>query len=136
MTHLQLFGVIIEHIGQELQKPDSKMTQHFQVSTTQFYALLKMTRILTSPSVQRLYIDEVAARYGKSTKTIQNWITLGILPKGRKRRGDTREFWYASELDDEEDNLVRMGYIKRRTATVVRLARRCLAFLCFKNCAE
>lgn len=134
MTHLQLFGVLIEHLGRELQNPDSHITRCFLLSEEQFCALLKFTRIMTSPSVQTLYIHDLAHRWCKTPKTIYNWIELGLLPRGHKRTHDTRLFWYASEIDEIERSLVSYGYLTARRSTVMRLIERCRKFLRFDDC--
>lgn len=134
MTHLQLFGIIIEHLGQELQNPDSHLTRHFLLSREQFSALLQFVRIMTAPSVQTLYMHDLANRWRKTPKTIYNWIDLGIMPKGHKRAHDTRTFWYASEIDEAERTLIAYGYLTQRRGTVMRLIERCRKFLRFEDC--
>lgn len=134
MTHLQLFGIIIEHLGKELQKPDSHLSRHFILSSEQFCALLQFTRIMTAPSVQTLYMHDLAHRWRKTPKTIYNWIELGFLHKGHKRAHDTRTFWYASEIDEAECALVAYGYLTPRQGAVMRLIERCRKFLRFDDC--
>lgn len=136
MTHLQLLGVIVEHLGQELQRPDSKFSKHFMLSTEQFTAFLKFLRIMTAPSVQTLYIHDLAKRWGRSAKTISNWTNLGLLPSAHKRQHDTRSFWYASEIYQAERMLIAYGYIAPRHGAVSRLIERCRRFLCFSDCSN
>lgn len=136
MTHLQLLGAIVEHLGQELQRPGSKFSKQFMLSTEQFTAMLQFLRIMTAPSVQTLYIHDLAKRWNKSTKTILNWIDIGLLPHGHKRMHDTRSFWYASEIDEAEKRLAAYGYITPRRGGVYRLIQRCRHFLCFSDCSS
>lgn len=134
MTHLQLLGVIVEHLGKELQNPQSHLTRKFFISQEQFCALLQFIRIMTAPSVQTLYIHDLAKRWNKNPKTIHTWIDLGLLPHGHKRMHDTRAFWYASEIDAAERQLISFGYVKPRRSSVMRLIERCCKFLCFEEC--
>lgn len=133
MTHKQLLGRIIISIGEQLCDPESNLSRSIDVSEEQLFALVKFGRILTSPSVQTYYIGDLCERWNRSPKTIQNWIDLGLVRRGHKRRGDSRLFWYASEIDDDARQLTKMGYLKPCNSPVMRLMERCRSFLQFKD---
>lgn len=136
MTHKQILGHIIISIGEQLCDPESKLSKSIDVSEEQLFALVKFGRILTSPSVQVLYMADLCERWNKSPKTIQNWIDIGLVRKGHKRRGDTRLFWYASEIDEDSKQLVKYGYLQPMRSSVLRLIERCRRFLRFEDCGE
>lgn len=135
MTHKQLLGSILISVGEQLCNEKSKLAKSIEVSESQLFSIVKFARILTSPSVQVYYIADLADKYHKSVKTIQSWIADGYIRKGHKRKHDTRMFWYASELDEDEKILKANKMITPRSKVMESIAR-CRRFLCFKDCGE
>ena len=137
-THYYLLGVVLEHLGKELQKDDSELRSHFILSFNQARCLCQIIKICTSPSVQVLYVGDLCERFGKDRKTISHWIDIGLMPKGKHRENDTRLFWFASEVDEAEEQLMKMGYINknRKRWRCLRMLRRARMYLCFKECGK
>lgn len=131
MTHKQLLGRILIGVGEQLCDPESRLSREVRVSEDQLFAITRFARILLSPSVQVMYLADLCERWNKAPKTIKNWVDVGLVRRGHKRRGDTRLFWYASEVDEDTRVLERMGYVKSRKGGVMRALERCRMFLRF-----
>lgn len=134
--HYVLMANILEHIAKELRNPESEFRNHFMLSGKQSKLILQLIRIIASPGVQICYINDVERKWGVDRRTIRNWINSGYLHSGHKRGvGDSRLFWYASELDDAEERLISAGYMKHRKGNLKRLLERARSFLTFEDCA-
>jgi len=135
--HYTLLAIVFEHIAKELRNPDSEFRKNFMLSWKQALTMLQLIRIITAPGVQIYYIGDVERKWHVDRRTIRNWIDMGYLHHGHKRAvGDTRVFWYASELDEAEDQLIEAGYLKKRKGNVMRMIERARSFLKFEECGE
>lgn len=137
-THYYLLGVVLEHLGKELQKDDSDLRKHFILSFEQAKCFCQIIKICASPSVQTYYVGDLCERFGKDRKTINNWIQIGLLPGGRHRENDTRLFWYASDIDEAEEQLIKMHYLNsnKKRSRCLRMLKRARMFLNFKSCGK
>lgn len=116
----KMLGQMLIGLGQALQDENSDLRKQFQLSREQLETLLGVIKVAASPDVQRKYIYDLADRWGVTERTIQNWIELGLVRKGRKRAGDTRRWWYANEVDEDERALIHYGYYKPKKAHRLR----------------
>lgn len=58
--------------------------------------LISVIQKITSPELTKL---EAADYIGKSRATFDNYIKMGFIPEGTKRRGSSVLFWRKSDLD-------------------------------------
>ncbi len=116
----KMIGQMLIGLGKALQDENSDLRREFQLSREQLEVLIGVIRVAASPSVQKKYIGDLSERWGVTERTIQHWIELGIVRKGRKRAGDTRRFWYADEVDIDERELIRLGYFKPKKSHRLR----------------
>lgn len=107
-------GEMLIGLGQALKDPKSDLRKEFKLSREQFATLLGMIRIAASPSIQRKYIHELAERWHVSERTVRNWITAGLVREGHKSAHDTRHWWSADEIDEDERELIKYGYLHPR----------------------
>lgn len=107
-----MLGEMLIGLGKALKDPKSDLRKNFKLSREQMFALLGIIKVAASPNIQKKYIYEVAERWGVSERTIKNWIDIGLVRKGRKTAHDTRLWWMADELDEDERKLIKYGYIK------------------------
>lgn len=108
----KMIGRMLIGLGEAMQDENSDLRKQFQLSREQLITLIGIIKVAASPDIQRKYIGDLAERWGVTERTVQNWIELGIVRKGRKRAGDTRRWWYADEVDSDERELIRLGYFK------------------------
>lgn len=104
---------ILEGVASSLRNPESVTRKQFHLSREQFATLIGMIRIATSPACQMLTINGVAKRWNKTPRTIRNWIDQGLVREGYKKPGDNQLYWLTSELDEDERNLYKLGYISK-----------------------
>lgn len=112
----KILGQMLIGLGEALQDENSNLRKQFQLSREQLETLLGIIKVAASPDIQRKYISDLADRWGVTERTVQNWIELGLVRKGRKRAGDTRRWWYADEVDEDERTLIEYGYYKPKKA--------------------
>lgn len=105
-------GEMLIGLGTNLKNPDSDLRKRFKLSAPQLLTLVGVIRVAASPDVQKKYIGDLVKRWGKSERTIHNWIELGLVRRGRKTAHDTRLYWFADELDEDERVLIEYGYLK------------------------
>lgn len=105
-------GEMLIGLGQALKDENSDLRKHFKLSREQLMTLLGVIRLAASPDVQRKHIWDLADRWRVSERTIRNWIELGLVRPGHKNKHDTRLYWYADELDEDEQILIKRGYFK------------------------
>lgn len=131
MTTKQTIGLILKHIGEQLMDENSELSRGFSLSGQQAENIARVIRILSSPSVQVLYLSDLAMRWKVTNRTVQNWIHDGYVPKGRITEGDTRMHWMDHEVEKIESNLVKMGIVKETSprAGISRLLLRALDFI-------
>lgn len=131
MTTKQTVGLILKHIGEQLMDENSELSRGFSLSGQQAENIARIIRILSSPSVQVLYLSDLAMRWKVTNRTVQNWIHDGYVPKGRITEGDTRMHWMDHEVEKIESNLVKMGIVKEPNprAGISRLLLRALDFI-------
>ena len=130
MTTKQLIGLCLKHLGEQLMDETSELSRGFVLSEQQAENIARIVRILSSPSVQVLYLSDLAMRWKVTNRTVQNWMRDGYVPKGRITEGDTRMHWMDYEVEKIESNLVEMGIIKHTSTRtgVSRLLSRVLDF--------
>lgn len=116
----KMLGQMLIGLGEALQDENSNLRKQFQLSREQLETLLGVIKVAASPDIQRKYIGDLADRWGVTERTVQNWIDLGLVRKGRKRAGDTRRWWYANEVDEDERNLINYGYLKPKKSHRLR----------------
>ncbi|MCQ2231401.1 MAG: hypothetical protein MJZ30_06085 [Paludibacteraceae bacterium] len=115
MDNKVVLGEIFCHIGNALKDKRSELYNSVVLSNEQMAACLKLLKVASAPQVKILYIGDLAMRYGKSDRTIWNWIRDGAVPKGRKFDcGDNRDYWLSNEMYKVDEKLVNMGYVKRK----------------------
>lgn len=107
-----MLGEMLIGLGEKLKDPESDLRKQFILSREQLETLLGIIKVAASPAIQRKYIYDLSDRWGVSERTIKNWIDAGLVRKGHKRAGDTRLWWYASEVDEDERALIHYGYLK------------------------
>lgn len=105
-------GEMLEGLGKALKDPQSDVRKSFKLSREQLMTLLGVIRIAGSPDVQKKYIGDLAFRWDVSERTIRTWIGDGYIRPGRKVAGDSRRFWYADEVDEDERKLINRGLVK------------------------
>jgi len=105
-------GEMLCGLGNALKDPNSDVRKDFRLSREQFATLLGMIRLAAAPSVQKKYMHDLADRWGVSERTIRNWIEYGLVREGHKTSHDTRHWWTADEIDEDERTLIRYGYVK------------------------
>lgn len=108
-----IVGEALIQMGIALKDPESKVRKDFVLSHEQLQTLICMVKLSASPGVQKMYIWDLAKRWGVTQRTVENWISAGVVRKGRKSAHDTRLWWTEAELDEDERNLVKQGYYKR-----------------------
>lgn len=65
----------------------------------QLMAITRQIALDALSLTEELTIQQVQERLGVSRATCDRWIAKGKLPKGRKRKGDSRLYWYRDEVD-------------------------------------
>lgn len=107
-----MIGEMLIGLGKALQDENSEVRKKFKLSREQLMTLLGVIKLAASPDVQKKYIWDLADRWNVTPKTIHNWINLGMLRQGHKTAHDTRIWWSADELDEDERMLIEYGYLK------------------------
>lgn len=107
-----MLGEMLIKLGKAMKDPDSDLRKEFQLSREQFATLISIIKVAASPAIQKKYISDLADRWGVTERTVQNWVEHGLVRPGKKRAGDTRRFWYADEIDEDERELIKYGYFK------------------------
>lgn len=105
-------GEMLEGLGKALKDPKSDVRKKFTLSSEQLMTLMGLIRIAGSPDVQKKYIGDLAKRWMVSERTIRSWVSNGYIRPGRKVAGDSRSFWYADEVDEDERKLMNRGLVK------------------------
>lgn len=105
-------GEMLIGLGNQLKDPGSDLRKRFRLSPEQLMTLLGVIRIAASPDMQKRYIFDLAKRWNRSERTIRSWIEIGMVREGHKMAHDSRMYWYADEIDEDERNLIAYGYLK------------------------
>lgn len=120
MDNKVILGHIFKAVGEQLCDTTSTLYNSVVLSNEQMAAVLKLLKIASSPQTHITYIGGLAMRYGKTDKTIRNWIRDGVIPPGKKSdSGDNRDYWLSHDLFAIDEQLIRKGYVKRRDITPV-----------------
>ena len=107
-----MIGEMLIGLSKALQDEESQLRKNFHLSREQLSTLIGVIRIAASPSVQKKYIWELAERWNVTERTIHNWVSLGLIREGNKSKHDTRIWWYADDIDEDERTLIKYGYLK------------------------
>lgn len=105
-------GEMLIGLGNALKDPKSELRKTFHLSTEQLTTLLGVVKVAASPAAQKLYIPDLAERWGVDKRTVENWINQGYVRYGHKSKGDNRHWWLSSELDEDEVMLIRHKKVK------------------------
>lgn len=108
-----IIGEALIMMGISLKDPESKVRKDFSLSREQLVTLISIVKLSASPGVQKKYIWDLAERWNVNQRTINNWISAGVLRQGRKSVHDTRLWWSESDLDEDERQLIKLGYLKK-----------------------
>lgn len=109
-----MLGEMLIGLGNALKDENSDLRKRFKLSREQLMTLLGVVRLASSPDIQKKFIWDLSERWNVTPRTIRNWVDMGLLREGHKSKHDTRLWWDASELDEDERNLIKYGYIKPR----------------------
>lgn len=87
---LQLIKTALEQFIRDIDSRNSNISQEQQ---------LEILELLQKINSKELSKTESAAYIGVSRATFDNYITKGLIPKGRKRQGFKELSWNKSDLD-------------------------------------
>lgn len=107
-----IIGEALIQMGIALKDPESKVRKDFVLSREQVETLIGIIKLSASPGVQKMYIWDLAKRWNVTRRTVENWIKDGVVRPGRKSVHDTRLWWSEAEIDEDERQLIKSGYIK------------------------
>lgn len=107
-----IIGEALIQMGIALKNPESKVRKDFVLSKEQLETLIGIIKLSASPGVQKMYIWDLAKRWNVTRRTVENWIKDGVVRPGRKSVHDTRLWWSEAEIDEDERQLIKSGYIK------------------------
>lgn len=116
-----IIGEALIQMGIALKNPESKVRKDFVLSKEQLETLICVIKLSASPGVQKKYVWDLAQRWNVTIRTVENWIKIGVVRPGRKSAHDTRLWWNDAELDEDERQLVKLGYIKKPQKTLRKL---------------
>lgn len=108
-----IIGEALIIMGKALKDPNSDIRKDFVLSREQLQTLIGVVKLSASPGVQKKYIWDLAKRWNKTQRTVENWIKDGVVRPGRKSVHDTRLWWSDADLDEDERKLIKLGYIKK-----------------------
>lgn len=107
-----IIGEALIQMGIALKNPESKVRKDFVLSREQVETLIGIIKLSASPGVQKMYIWDLSKRWNVTRRTVENWIKDGVVRPGRKSVHDTRLWWSEAEIDEDERQLIKSGYIK------------------------
>lgn len=127
----QFLGLCLKNLGEQLIDDDSELNREFRLSDQQVESITRVVRILSSPAVQVLYLSDLAMRWKVTNRTVQNWMHNGYVPTGKISEGDTRMHWMDWEVEEIENNLLKMGIIKKEKprGAISRLVSRVMSLI-------
>lgn len=127
----QFLGQCLKNLGEQLIDDNSDFSKDFRLSEKQVEDIVRVVRILASPSVQVLYVSDLAMRWKVTNRTIQNWMHDGYVPAGRVSEGDTRMHWLDWEVEEIEADLIKKGVIRKMNpkSSIRRLVSRVMNFI-------
>ena len=105
---------MLRGLATDLEDSSSRLRKQFVLSPEQFKAMVGIIRVACSPSIERLSLYDLSKRWHVSTKTIDNWVRLGIVRCGTKKVGEKAHYWISSEVDEDERELIKRGYLKQK----------------------
>lgn len=108
-----ILGKILEHVGKELQNPESELCQSFVLANTQLEALVRLLKIASSPQTHILWTEDLAYRYDVSERTIRNWVRKELIPQARRQPSGNTPYWLSHEMEEVDEYLIRHGYVRR-----------------------
>lgn len=113
MDNRTILGHIFKMIGKALCDPTSELNRSIVLSNEQMEACVRLLKVASSPQTHIYYIGDLSMRYGVTDRTIRNWISLGVVPRGHKHdSGDNRDYWLSHDLYKIDRDLIDRGYVK------------------------
>lgn len=113
MDNRYILGKILEHVGQELQNPESKLCKSFVLENAQLEALMRLLKVASSPQTHILWVEDLAFRYDVSERTIRNWVRKDLIPQARKQPNSNTSYWLSHEMLAVDEYLVKHGMVKK-----------------------
>jgi len=124
MDNRYILGTILEHVGKELQDPDSKLCKSFVLSNEQLESLVRLLKVASSPQTHILWIEDLAFRYNVTERTIRNWVHKRLIPKARRMPNSNTPYWLSHEMESVDNELVRLCIVKKNDIRKVDLRLR------------
>lgn len=94
MQELRLISRLLRKVADDIDKGNCSMSHE------ELMGVAELMREMASDDAKLRTADQVCTQIGICRKTLYNWVRDGLMPKGRKIRGSSAEFWRQDEIDE------------------------------------